>query len=153
MSTVKLFNRRPYEAGFNNFLDGFFNDFPVLSKNDATQSSIGFAPVNITEQEKSYNIEVVAPGFDKNDFKVNVEENILTIAAEKKSEVKEGEEAKSKGKQIRKEYNYRSFKRSFSLDDKIDGEQIEAKYVNGVLTLNLPKKPEVKTSAKQISIQ
>ena len=56
-------------------------------------------------------------------------------------------------KEIRKEYSYRSFKRSFTLDEKIDGNAIEAKYVNGVLTLNLPRKEEVKTASKDISIQ
>ena len=56
-------------------------------------------------------------------------------------------------KQIRKEYSYRSFKRSFTLDEKTDGSAIDAKYVNGVLTLNLPKKEVVKPSVQQINIQ
>ena len=56
-------------------------------------------------------------------------------------------------KQIRKEYNYRSFKRSFTVDEKVDSEKIEAKYVNGVLTLNLPRKEEVKASAKEILVK
>jgi len=56
-------------------------------------------------------------------------------------------------KQIRSEYSYRSFKRSFTLDEKTDGTKIDAKYVNGVLTLNLPKKEEVKPAVKEINIQ
>jgi HSP20 family protein len=93
-------------------------------------------------------IVVVSPGFEKTDFKLNVEQDTLTISAEKKSEEKQ-----ENTKQIRKEYNYRSFKRSFTLDEKIDANGIEAKYVNGVLTLNLPKKTEVKTPAQEIAIQ
>jgi HSP20 family protein len=91
---------------------------------------------------------VVAPGFEKTDFKINLDKDVLTISAEKR----EGEKNEP-GKEIRKEYSFRSFKRSFTLDEKIDGNAIEAKYVNGVLTLNLPKKEEVKTASKDISIQ
>ena len=155
--TQVRFNRLPFEAGFNNLLDGFFSGNPVSAKNDNNWK--GFVPVNIRENEKSYSIDVIAPGFDKADFKVNLEEDVLTISAERKAEVKAaGENSENaapapKEKQIRNEYNYRSFKRSFSLDEKIDAGSIVAKYVNGVLTLNLPKKEEVKTPAKEISIQ
>jgi len=79
---------------------------------------------------------------------VNIDKSILTISAEKKNEVKDENE-----KQIRKEYSYRSFKRSFTLDEKIDSEKIDAKYANGILTLNLPRIAEVKASAKEISVQ
>lgn len=145
--TLVKFNRRPFEGSFNNFVDDLFTNFPVLTKNDGDQA-LGFAPVNIKETDKNYSIEIVAPGFEKADFKVNVDEQILTISAEKKNEVKEENE-----KQIRREYSYRSFKRSFTLDEKTDVNGIDAKYVNGVLTLNLPKKVEVKTPAQQINIQ
>lgn len=145
--TLVKFNRRPFEGSFNNFVDDLFTNFPVLTKNDGDQG-LGFAPVNINETDKNYSIEIVAPGFEKADFKVNVDEQILTISAEKKNEVKEENE-----KQIRREYGYRSFKRSFTLDEKTDVNGIDAKYVNGVLTLNLPKKVEVKTPAQQINIQ
>jgi len=91
---------------------------------------------------------VVAPGFEKTDFKVNLEQNVLTVSAEKKEEGKEENK-----KQIRKEYNYKSFKRSFTIDEKIDAAGIEAQYVNGILTLNLPKKEIVKESAKEINIR
>jgi HSP20 family protein len=72
---------------------------------------------------------------------------VLTISAEKKSEEKAENE-----KQVRKEYSYRGFKRSFTIDDKIDATAVEASYVNGVLKLNLPKKAEVKEAAKDIKI-
>ena len=144
--TVVKFNNRPGK-GFS--LDNFFNEIPAFFKDDsATDNWNGGMPVNIKETDENYLLEVFAPGMDKNDFKVNLEKNLLTISAEKKNEVKDEKE-----KQIRREYSYRSFKRSFTLDEKIEAEKIEAKYVNGVLTLNLPKKAEVKVSAKEISIQ
>ena len=91
---------------------------------------------------------MVAPGFEKADFKINLDQNVLTISGEKKEEVKD--ESK---KQIRKEYSNRSFKRSFTLDEKIEASGIEATYVNGVLTLNLPKKEIVKPAAQEINIK
>jgi HSP20 family protein len=148
MTQVKL-TRRPFETSFNNLVDELFNEVPVLFKNGNGNSQWkGYAPVNIRETDKAYGIDVVAPGFEKADFKVNLDQNTLTISAEKKEETKkEGE------KEIRNEYSYRSFKRSFTLDEKINGDAIDAKYVNGVLTLNLPKKEEVKIASKVISIQ
>lgn len=148
MTHVK-FNRRPFEGSFNNFVDDLIADIPVLYKNNINQQWKSSVPVNITENENNYSLEVVAPGFEKTDFKVNLDQNILTISVDKKDEVV----TESKDKQVRKEYSFRSFKRSFTLDEKIDATNIEAKYVNGVLTLNLPKKAPVKTSAQEINIQ
>jgi HSP20 family protein len=144
--TLVKFNNKP-NNGFN-LLENFFNEIPTFFKDDFGANPKDFVPVNVKETKDAYLLEVVAPGFEKNDFTLNVEKNILTISAEKKNEAKDENE-----KQIRKEYSYRSFKRSFTLDEKIDGEKIEAKYVNGVLTLNLPRKAEVKASAKEISVQ
>jgi HSP20 family protein len=90
----------------------------------------------------------VAPGFEKADFRIGLDKNVLTISAEKTAEVKE-----EKTRQIRREYSYRSFKRSFTLDEKIDATTIEAGYVNGVLTLNLPKKERVKEESQEIKIK
>jgi HSP20 family protein len=153
--TLVKFNQKPFPSSFNNLVDDFFAGFPVSYKNGYDTQWKQAVPVNITEKENSYAIEVVAPGFEKSDFKIALEQQLLTISAEKKTEVKEEAENKtqSKEKQIRREYSYRSFKRSFTLDDKTDASNIEATYVNGVLTLNLPKKEEVKPSVKEISVQ
>jgi HSP20 family protein len=90
----------------------------------------------------------VAPGMDKADFKVNVDNNILTISAEKKAESNKENE-----RMVRREYTYRSFARTFTLDDSISADNIKAKYDNGVLNIELPKKEEVKIQPKEISIQ
>ena len=153
--TLVKFNHKPFQGSFNNFVDDLFAEFPVLYKNGFDQQWKNSVPVNIKETDKGYSIEVVAPGFDKSDFKISLEKQLLTISAEKKTEVNDSSDNKSNPaeKQIRKEYAYRSFKRSFTLNEKTDDTNIDAKYVNGVLTLNLPKKEEVKPSVKEISIQ
>ena len=92
------FQRRPFESTINNFVDDLLSDMPVLFKNGSGQKWHGFTPVNINETEKGYNIDVVAPGFEKADFIVNLDQDVLTISAEKKDEVK-----KEDAKQIRKE--------------------------------------------------
>ena len=111
------------------------------------ETGLTVPPVNIHETNDSYNVELVAPGLNKEDFKVNLEKGLLTISYEKKAEA-ENKDYKT----IRKEFSYRSFKRSFSLDDKINAAGIQAKYDNGVLKLYLPKKDEVIVTPQQISI-
>ena len=146
--THSKFHNRNFDRNFDNMVDELFNGLPVVL-NDGYNflTKQGYVPVNIKETANGYTLDVVAPGFEKTDFKVNLENNVLTVSAEKKSEEKVENE-----KQVRKEYSYRSFKRSFTIDDKIDATAVEASYVNGVLRLNLPKKAEVKEAAKDIKI-
>jgi HSP20 family protein len=147
--TLVRFKNRPVSSTFNNLMGDFFPQFPSIIQDEFTAgSSNQYAPVNVKENEQAYFLELVAPGLEKEDFKINVEKNMLTISAEKKEETEH-----PSGKHIRKEYQFKSFKRSFTVDENIDAENISAKYVNGVLTLNLPKKVEVKEAAKQIAIQ
>lgn len=149
MTQLRL-TRKPYNGGFTNLLDEFFADMPAFFQNNNNPATNGWTgvPVNIREGEQAYQLEVLAPGFEKSDFRVDLEENLLTITGEKKEENKEQSD-----KLIRREFQQRSFKRSFTLDDQIDAAGIDARYVNGVLTLNLPKKVEVKTPSKKIDIQ
>jgi HSP20 family protein len=147
MSIVK-FKHYPASDSFNNLMDDFFPNFPSLFRDGNGNNFTHSIPVNIIEREQEYEVEIVAPGFSKEDFKVNLEKNLLTISADKKAE----EENKNE-KHIRREYKYQSFKRSFTLNEKIDTENIGAKYENGVLTLNLRSKEEVKAPTKQITIQ
>lgn len=105
-------------------------------------------PVNIQETDKNYELHVVAPGLKKDDIKVNVDKNILTISYEHAEESKETEP-----KWLRSEYKQRSFKRSFTLNDKIDTTQISAKYTDGVLFLSLPKKEVTEPTAQSINVE
>lgn len=147
--THSKFHNRNFDRSLDNMVDELFNGLPVVL-NDGYNflTKQGYVPVNINEVNNGYTVDVIAPGFEKTDFKVNIDNNVLTIAAERKTEEKNQTE-----KQIRKEYSYRSFKRSFTIDDKIDATAIEASYVNGVLSLNLPKKAEVREAAKDITIK
>jgi HSP20 family protein len=146
MSIVKF---RHYPAkSFNNLMDDFFPQLPSLFLNEPVVNLGQIVPVNIKQDENGYVLDVIAPGFNKEDFKIHLDKNLLTISAEKQAE----EENKNE-KDIRKEYKYQSFKRSFTIDEKIDTEKIEAKYENGVLRLNLENKEEVKKPTKQITIQ
>lgn len=148
MTNVK-FNGVPFERTFTSLVDDFFTEIPGLLKTEVAKPNIkGHAPVNITEHENEYQIEVVAPGYDKSDFKIKVEDNILTISAEKKAE-----EQKESGKSIRKEFQLRSFKRTFTIDNKIDSEKINARFVNGILIVTLQRKEEAKAASKDIEVQ
>jgi HSP20 family protein len=105
--------------------------------------------VNITETANDYYVSLAVPGLKKDDFKIDVEGNTLTISSEKEERKEEKEK-----KFTRKEYNYSSFCRSFTLPDEINKEKIEAKYEDGVLKLVLPRKEEAKkTVSKQIAVK
>jgi len=146
MTLVKVNN------GFGRNLDGmmkdFFNELPATVSKTFREDVLHFPPVNIVEKENSYGVELSVPGFEKSDFTVKLDGNILTISTEKKEENNE-----TTNKMIRKEFSYKAFKRSFTLDEKIDAENISAKYENGILKLELPKKENQKSPAKDINIQ
>ena len=132
---------------YNTLFDEFFNAFPANWGRD-NESNWSVVPVNIHETNDGYHVELNAPGRNKEDFKINVENGLLTVSFEKKEET-ENKDYKT----IRREFSYTNFKRSFSLDEKVNAEAIQAKYENGVLKLFLPKKEEVKIAPKQITIQ
>jgi len=142
------FKQKPFEGSMNNLVDELFKELPMFFKNDFNNTERkGSVPVNVKETANGYQLEVVAPGFERADFKINLDDSLLTISAERKND-----EKYESDKQIRREYSYLSFKRSFTVDTKIDATKIEASYINGVLILNLPKKEEVKASVKEIII-
>jgi HSP20 family protein len=92
--------------------------------------------VNVMERDDKFELEVAVPGFEKKDFKVELNHNVLTISSDKKEEREDGV-----GKQYtRKEFSYLSFCRSFTIPDTINHEKIEARYENGILKVLIPKK-------------
>lgn len=135
-----------HPAYFGNLFDEFFNAYPANWGRDG-KTGFSSVPANIHETTDGYHVELSAPGRNKEDFKINLENGLLTISFEKK------EEAETKDyKTIRKEFSFKSFKRSFTLDDKVDTTGIQAKYENGVLKIYLPKKAEVAVAPQQIAI-
>ncbi len=96
--------------------------------------------VNIEENENEFSIEVAAPGYKKGDFKIELDNNMLTIASEKQME-----DNKKEKNYTRKEFHYESFSRSFRLPENVvNGDKITANYDDGVLHIHLPKREEVK---------
>jgi len=142
MTLVKV-NNRPFGNLFNDLL----NEFPVTARSFG-QELFAFPQTNIHETPEAYHLELNAPGRSKEDFKIQVEQGLLTISFEKKEEKAQTDEYKT----VRREFEFKSFKRSFSVDEKIDVDGIQAKYENGVLKLLLPKKEESKPNTKQINI-
>jgi len=105
--------------------------------------------VNITEHKDKYLVSLAVPGMKKEDFRIDVDGNMLTIS----SEMEENKEEKDK-KFTRKEYNFTSFSRSFTLPEEINKEKIEAKYVDGLLKIDLPRTEEAKKiTAKNIAVK
>lgn len=143
MTMVKLHS--PVQKNLNNFFDEFFNELPAFGK---TVNNLFSPAVNIVETPEAYHLELNAPGRNKEDFQISVDKGLLTISYEKK------EEAKNENvKVVRREFSFQSFKRSFTVDEKINAEAIEAKYENGLLKLLLPKKAEQQQPVKTITIQ
>ena len=107
-------------------------------------------PVNIRETDKTYGVEVIAPGLQKSDFRVSLQDKQLTIAFDHKDEAKESDEKRG---YLRQEYRHQSFTRSFSLDDTVDAANITAAYTDGVLRLTLPKKEEAQKLVRTVEVQ
>lgn len=122
--------------------DDFFNrDMFNWSNTNFSDTNTTIPAVNIKETADSYEVEVAAPGMTKNDFKVELDGNALTISSERSQQKEENEGERY----TRKEFSYQSFQRTFTLQKEVvDIEKIEAKYENGLLHLLIPKKEEAK---------
>ena len=145
MSLVKFSNQMP------NVFDRFFeNDMFDWSNRNYSKTNTTVPAVNVKEDKDGFDVEMSAPGFEKGDFKIELNNNLLTISSEKKlvNETKEGQQF------TRREFSYQSFSRSFTLPETIEGEKIEAKYENGILSVSIPKKEEAKPKPlKQIEVK
>ncbi|MCC9167556.1 Hsp20/alpha crystallin family protein [Pontibacter sp. XAAS-A31] len=136
-------------------IPSFFDDsmlrdwFSWPLTNNTQQSSV--PAVNVKETSDAFELEVAAPGMSKEDFKVELDNNMLVISAEKENKHKEQD---SHGNYTRQEFSYQSFTRSFALPERlVQGEQISAKYHDGILHITVPKTEEAKVKpAKQIEI-
>lgn len=144
MYTKRAFGMMPHTM--NGLMeDVFFNGF----SKPAERSALYQVPVNIKETDAAYELHVVAPGLKKEDFRLSVEKDMLTISFEHKEENKtEGED----GKWLRSEYKMKSFKRNFTMNEKVDSTKISAKYADGILAVTLPKKEQVEPTTHEIAV-
>jgi HSP20 family protein len=132
---------------FQNSLRHFFDDH--LWESGLPLTGGGGIPVNVREMESHYEMDVIAPGLKKEDFNLNVEGNVLTISYEQNEQ---NNDQNDKQGWSRNEFMLRSFSRSFSLDDTVDLNNIQATYDNGILRLTLPKTEKAKKLFRKIEI-
>ncbi len=137
MTLVKF---KPVSPMFSDVLNDFFNQ-------GINESSHKLPAVNISEDAETFKIELAAPGISKEDFKINLEKDVLSISTEKKVENNEDKKHYS-----RKEFSYHSFKRSFTLPENVDKENILAQYVSGILYVTITKAKKAEDVVKTISI-
>ena len=146
MSLVKFQegnNRNVLNPGFSDIFESFFNDSFLSDR------MISRVPaVNVAETDDGYHIELAAPGLKKEDFKIDLEHNMLNVSVEKRSE-----ETENNKKYNKREYSYSSFVRSFTLPDSADDGKIEAEYTDGILKINIAKREESKTASRHIEIR
>ncbi len=149
---IKKENGRPATFGsvvdqlFQSNMDRIFDDHFWGFKGLQTGTSV---PVNIRETDKSYELEVVAPGLRKEDFHLQLAGDALTVSFEHKEE-KNDEEG---DRWLRREYRSQSFARTFVLDEIVDSGKVQARYENGVLWLTLPKKEQAQRISRTIDVQ
>jgi len=135
MSLVRFSNQLP--SMFDRLFEGDLFDW---SNRNFSLTNTTLPSVNIRENPDAFTVEVAAPGFDKGDFKLELNHDVLTISSEKQveNETKEGEHYS------KREFSYQSFIRSFTLPNTADGERIDASYDKGILNVVIPKKEEAK---------
>jgi len=143
MTLLKV-NNRPALKSF----DGLFNElFGNLENLPGQNFTANVPPVNILETAEGYHVEMAAPGRIKENFKLKVEGNLLIVSYE---ETKTEETAEPK--LVRREFTTAAFKRTFTLDEKVNADGILAKYEDGLLKLFVPKKAELKPAVKEITV-
>ncbi len=130
---------------FNSVLERFFGNIDQMQGSDDLPNA--HTRANILETKEGFQLELLAPGYTKDELKLNMDKGILSLSAEpKQSELQEGQ------RYTRREFALRPFKRSFQLPEHVDLDNITAEHVNGVLSVHIPKKAEVKAAVKEISI-
>jgi HSP20 family protein len=129
--------------GFNDVFESIFND---TFFNDRMVTRV--PAVNISETENNYHVELAVPGLKKEDFKLNLEQNVLTVSVEQNAEQQDNQKNYSK-----REFSYSSFVRSFTLPESADDSNINATYTDGLLTIDIAKREEAKAIRRQIEIK
>jgi Molecular chaperone (small heat shock protein) len=132
----------------SNLLPDVFSMMDRFLSDDFQTGFISVKPsVNILEGENAYTLELMAPGLQKHDFKIAVDKNLLTISYEKKESQEENKE-----NYVRREFSFQSFKRTFTLNENLNTDGIEAKYENGILYVTLPKVEQKTIEVKTVAV-
>ncbi|MFC2107418.1 Hsp20/alpha crystallin family protein [Bacteroidota bacterium] len=144
MSLVRFSNHIP------SLFDRFFeNDMIDWTNRNFSSTNTTLPSVNIKENNEAFEVEVAAPGFEKGDFNIELNNDVLTISSEKQDENETNDEEQF----TKREFSYQSFSRSFTLPVTVESGKITAKYKNGILRVQIPKKEEAKPKPiKQITI-
>lgn len=129
----------------NDLFPTFFNDF--LGNDWLTERNASMPAVNIRESKDNFEVEMAAPGMNKKDFRIELDNDVLTISYEKKED---REEKNKEGQYTKQEFNYQAFRRSFTLPNTVQSDKINAKYNDGILRLSIPKKEEAKQKASRV---
>ncbi|UZR95177.1 Hsp20/alpha crystallin family protein [Chondrinema litorale] len=145
MSLIKY--RNGLDSQFPVFTDIFDQLFDKSLFDQSSLNKSTVPAVNVSETENAYRLELAVPGRKKEDFKVEVDNNVLTISSESKEEKTED---KKEGKFTRREFTYHSFSRAFTLPENVNADSIEAAYNDGVLKLDIEKVPVVKPKSIEI---
>ena len=147
---MKVVTYNPFKPFAPNTFNSFFDDLAGRSMSELLGNDFvsGTPSVNIIEHDDSYDIEIAAPGLAKEDFSIALDNDQLIITGTKQ----EATEGHKEGTYTRREFNYKDFKRSFHISEDIDGESISAQYDDGILTVSMTKKVEVKDPVKTIEI-
>ncbi len=137
---MTLIRRNQTQPVFTNFFDDFLNkEWSDWGLKNYSRTNTTIPSVNIRENDDNFLIEVAAPGLEKTDFSIEVNQGTLKISSEIKNENQLKEESYT-----RREFSYQSFCRSFSLPLTVDSDKIEAKYDKGILIVTIPKREEAK---------
>ena len=147
---MSLIKRDSYLPAWSNLFNDFLNrDWYDWSNQNFSLTNTTIPSVNIKESENGFEVEMAAPGMKKEDFNLEIHNNVLTISSEKQTENKTEDDKNV----TRREFSYQSFSRSFTMPVIVDTDKISAAYENGILRVNIPKKEEAKPKPmKQIKV-
>lgn len=145
--SVSPLSNRLYDFGFfpsriSDLFDEMMSDFPTKTDRISDPS------INVKETDTNHQIQVSAPGYKKENFKIDIDENVLTISNEFKEEKTNENE-----KWSRKEFRCSSFRRSFYLPENLKTEDIQAKYEDGILYIDIPKQEKIVSKSRTIEIK
>lgn len=143
------YNKRTSENWLPSVIDDMFKTDWLGGTSNVNAIGVSIPAVNILEKDDIFEVAVAAPGIEKENFNIELDNKVLTISASVKGDEPQNS-TENTGKYTRREFSFNTFKRAFSLPDSVDSSKIEASYNHGVLNLTIPKREEAKVQAKRL---